>query len=132
MMDGRLRADKKTVGQRLSARREYLKAQGRPDMTQAGVARRLHLQRSTYAQYEAGINEMSVSDLAALAEILEVPVGYFFGEESEEEYADDETILYYRGLPPTLKPAARAAIKALYDVQDTQDAAVGRVGKKAE
>ena len=111
-------ADKKTVGRRIRERREYLKATKDPRLTQAVVARILGMQRSTYAQYEAGINEMAVSDLGKLAQVLDVKVAYLYGEEDEEDLLDDEAMKFYSGLAPTMKQVARTQLKALFDAQD--------------
>ncbi|HLK56528.1 MAG TPA: helix-turn-helix transcriptional regulator [Chthonomonadaceae bacterium] len=88
--------DKKELGLKLRARREYL------HLTQQEVADALSMNRVTYAQYETGRNEMAVSDLPRIAKVLQVPISYFF-EEERDLAADDQapTIqAYYDALPP--------------------------------
>jgi transcriptional regulator with XRE-family HTH domain len=139
-----MQADRKSIGARLRERREYLR------MTQQNVADLLSMNRVTYAQYEQGRNEMAVSDLPRIAKVLKVKPDYFFGPDDEgalfvreagpdydpnrDEPTDDEEgeiLRYYRGVPPTLRPAALAMLKGLMDAEP--DYEEGKVfGRKAE
>jgi transcriptional regulator with XRE-family HTH domain len=113
------------IGARIRARREYL---GR---SQQDVADAIHKERSAYASYELGRTEPSAETIENLASVLRTKVGYLYGEISDDEAGDHEIMLYYRGLPPTLKPAARAALKAMHDAQDEEDGG-GTIGRRAE
>jgi transcriptional regulator with XRE-family HTH domain len=119
--------DKREIGRRLRERRELLK------MTQQNVADALHVNRITYAQWESGRNEMAVTDLPRLAKLFKVQPSYFFEDlDTYSEEADhDDVMMYYNGMPPILRAAAKASLRAMYDLQDKEDA-VTTVGKKAE
>ncbi len=74
----------------------------------------------------------------AIAIGLSVPVPEAFAaagytvdplEVSDEEIGDEEAIAYYRGIPPNLKPAARAILKTMFEQSDRAETTHG---KKAE
>lgn len=60
------------VGERLRQRRRQLR------VTQAFVAQALNLAPQQVQKYERGVNRISASTLHALAQVLEVPISYFF------------------------------------------------------
>jgi transcriptional regulator with XRE-family HTH domain len=62
------------VGQRLRLRRMQL------NMTQDQLARQLGLAFQQIQKYEAAENRLSAGRLFRIAQILDVPVGYFFDE----------------------------------------------------
>jgi transcriptional regulator with XRE-family HTH domain len=138
---------KQALGEKLKARREFLK------LTQQEVADAMSIGRVGYALYESGKNSIAATDLPKLAKILKVKPEYFFGWNDEDahhshfvreagpdydpnrdEPTDDEEgeiLRYYRGVPPTLRPAALAMLKGLMDAEP--DYEEGRVfGRKAE
>lgn len=49
-------------------------------MTQAHLAEQLDLTFQQVQKYETGANRISASRLAAIAELLELPIGFFFAE----------------------------------------------------
>jgi transcriptional regulator with XRE-family HTH domain len=134
-----MQTDRKSIGARLRARREYLR------MTQQDVADQLFMNRVTYAQYEQGRNEMAVSDLPRIAKVLKVKPEYFFGPAGDDDPSADhdpnsdaptddeegEVLRYFHGIPPMMRPAAKAMLKGLMDAEP--DYEEGRVfGRKAE
>ena len=62
------------VGKRIRIRRLLL------GMNQETLANALDLTFQQVQKYEAGANRVSASRLAAMAEILGVPISYFFGD----------------------------------------------------
>ena len=119
---------RREVGQRLKARREFL------GISRADMGESLGLTEEVYGQYETGHSEMVTSKLIKAAEVLDVPVAYFFDEVGDAELEDKDVMRYYKGLPPFLKPVARQQLKALFDAQDEEarDLEPKTHGKKAE
>ena len=66
------------VGARLRRRREVMA------LTQSSLADRLGISFQAVQKYEAGENRVSAATLWRIAEILDVPVGYFFEGLSNE------------------------------------------------
>jgi transcriptional regulator with XRE-family HTH domain len=62
------------VGNRIRARRLFL------GMNQESLANALGLTFQQVQKYEGGANRVSASRLSAMAEILGVPISYFFGD----------------------------------------------------
>lgn len=75
--------DKITLGARISDRRNYLK------MNQEELARHLDISRETISNWERGTRGVDSEHLQPLATALGTTVGYFFGEFSSAEAADD-------------------------------------------
>ena len=119
---------RRAVGQRLKARREFL------GISRAEMGESLGLTEKGYGHYETGHSEMVPSKLIKAAEVLDVPVAYFFDEVGDAELEDKDVMRYYKGLPPFLKPVARQQLKALFDAQDEEAKALEPTthGKKAE
>ena len=109
------------MGRRIKERREQLRKE-RGGFTQAEVALQLGQligtkgERVTYAHYESGNNAIAATDLPALSKVLECPIGYFFGSVSVSSVEEDDPITNYKKMSEIMKPAARAVLKALYDV----------------
>lgn len=57
----------------------------RAGRSQADMAASLHLPTSQYAQYEHGQREISLQELETVAELCEVPLGYFFDDSASVE-----------------------------------------------
>ena len=112
------------VGKRIRIRRLLL------GMNQERLANALDLTFQQVQKYEAGANRVSASRLAATAEILGVPISYFFGDlpaANTEVSADDqvrreqlerpETIelirLYYAIPNPTVRHQFLEMVKAV-------------------
>jgi Predicted transcriptional regulators len=114
--------DRRTIGERLRRRREDLK------LSQKEVADALGVSRVSLSNWERGERELGISDIISLAAALEIPVSSLLGEQFNdrsagvfhEQFEDEDAAIWYNGLPPTLKPAARAALKALYDQADVE------------
>jgi transcriptional regulator with XRE-family HTH domain len=114
--------DRRTIGERLRRRREDLK------LSQKEVADALGVSRVSLSNWERGERELGISDIISLAAALEIPVSSLLGEQFNdrsaaafhERFDDEDAAIWYNGLPPTLKPAARAALKALYDQADVE------------
>ena len=113
--------DVKSMGRRIRERREQLRRE-RGGFTQADVATKLGQltgtkgERVTYAHYEIGNNAIAATDLPALSKVLECSIGYFFGDVPMSSVEEDDAVKNYKRMPEIMKPAARAVLKALYDV----------------
>jgi DNA-binding XRE family transcriptional regulator len=82
------------VGQRIAKAREFL------GLTQAAVAQRMGLARTTQVAVEQGQRTVSVGELQRYAETLERPLAYFFGSGSWAE--DDGFRVAFRQLAERL------------------------------
>jgi transcriptional regulator with XRE-family HTH domain len=86
------------VGKRIRTRR-LLRG-----MTQATLASHLGLSFQQLQKYEIGANRVSASRLSEIADILHVPIAYFFGELDENERTPAERQSHERmELPDTLE-----------------------------
>ena len=101
---------------RIKERRESLKRKHHGSYTQQYVADRLGMSRVGYAHYEVGRNSVSHQDIVKLAEILDVPVNYFFGVEEEEEIMHNKSIQKYELLPPRAKRMIDDQIESVYSM----------------
>lgn len=70
--------DIERMGQRIRDARERL------DMTQDELAALIGRTRDTVSHYETGNRAIVVTELPALAQALQVPIGYFFGYEEPD------------------------------------------------
>jgi transcriptional regulator with XRE-family HTH domain len=112
------------VGKRIRIRRQLL------GMNQATLADGLGLTFPQVQKYESGSNRVSASRLSEMAEILGVPISYFFGDlpsaDAEDSVEDkvwrerlerSETIelirLYYAILDPTVRHQSLEMTKAV-------------------
>ncbi|MCW3050859.1 MAG: transcriptional regulator [Chthonomonadales bacterium] len=75
--------DRKLLGSRIADRRNYLK------MSQEDLAAMLHVTRESISNWETGRRGLDAVDMQGLATALQTTVGYFFGEFSSAESADD-------------------------------------------
>jgi transcriptional regulator with XRE-family HTH domain len=126
---------KQEIGRRLKDRRIKMR------MRQQDLADAFGVAQPTISGYENGEREITASDLLRFAKILGVPVTYFFDEDDASDYdpnsdapsADEEgeVLRYFQGIPPMMRPAAKAMLKSLVDAEP--DYEEGKVyGKKAE
>jgi transcriptional regulator with XRE-family HTH domain len=126
---------KQEIGRRLKDRRIKMR------MRQQDLADAFGVAQPTISGYENGEREITASDLLRFAKILGVPVTYFFDEDDASDYdpnsdapsADEEgeVLRYFQGIPPMMRPAAKAMLKSLVDAEP--DYEEGRVyGRKAE
>jgi len=60
-------------------------ARQRAGRSQAELAASLHISTSRYAQYEHGQREPLLSELEVVAELCDVPLGFFFDDEASVE-----------------------------------------------
>ncbi len=67
------------IGKRIAQQRQLL------GMTQTQLAEAFGVSRAAVSQYEVGIGEINAGDLEFLAEILRVPISYFYLAPSEDE-----------------------------------------------
>ncbi len=84
MKDVRMLPMKNIIGERVKQAR----LNHQPRMTQAALATRLQLEgwdipRSGIAKIELGLREVTDIEVARLAKVLGVSIGWLFGEESE-------------------------------------------------
>ena len=75
--------DRQILAERLRTTREYL------DLSQQEAADRSGLSRAALSAIETGRRKIESIELAALARTYKCPVGFFIGEEPE----DDETVV---------------------------------------
>jgi transcriptional regulator with XRE-family HTH domain len=88
------------VGGRIRMRRLLL------GMNQETLANALGLTFQQVQKYEGGANRVSASRLAAMAEILGVPIGYFYGDlrpDGAEISAEDKQWREYLQRPETIE-----------------------------
>jgi transcriptional regulator with XRE-family HTH domain len=88
------------VGSRVRMRRLLL------GMNQEALANALGLTFQQVQKYEGGANRVSASRLKAMAEILGVPIGYFYGDlrsEDAEITAEDQQWREYLQRPETIE-----------------------------
>jgi len=71
------------IGQRIREARERL------GMTQEELAAHIGRTQDTISSYELGNRAIRITELPALAHILKVPVGYFFGQDDPDIEALD-------------------------------------------
>jgi transcriptional regulator with XRE-family HTH domain len=126
---------KQEIGRRLKDRRIKMR------MRQQDLADAFGVAQPTISGYENGEREITASDLLRFAKILGVPVTYFFDEDDASDYdpnsdaptedEEGEVLRYFQGIPPMMRPAAKAMLKSLVDAEP--DYEEGRVyGRKAE
>ncbi len=60
-------------------------ARQRAGRSQAELAALLHMPASRYAQYEYGQRELSLPELEVVAELCDVPLGFFFDDQASVE-----------------------------------------------
>ena len=91
------------IGARIATRRKELK------LSQQALADAYGVSRSLISQIETGRGQINAGDLPRLADILNVPVSYFYASikqarEIEIELTEEEEMLlsYYRGIASTL------------------------------
>jgi transcriptional regulator with XRE-family HTH domain len=103
------------IGERMRARREYL------GLTQAQVGRAIGKDRSSYAQYESGINTISAETLREIAQVLKTSAAYLFGEQTEGDVARHEIVRFFEGLPPRIQQAEMNHLRALHEAHMEED-----------
>ena len=101
------------VGRRIRHRRQML------GLSQTTVARRLGISFQSVQKYESGHIRVSASRLLALAEVLTIPVAYFFEavaqkseESAETDRASAELLRIAMQLPPDVRAAYMACMRS--------------------
>jgi transcriptional regulator with XRE-family HTH domain len=100
------------VGNRIRMRRLLL------GMNQETLANALGLTFQQVQKYEGGANRVSASRLSAMAEILDVPISYFFGDlraDGAEVSPEDQRWREYLQRPETIE-----FIRLYYAIPDTR------------
>jgi transcriptional regulator with XRE-family HTH domain len=100
------------VGARIRTRRMLL------GMNQETLARALDLTFQQVQKYEGGANRVSASRLSQIAEVLGVPVSYFFTDIDPAGYAPDAEETEAREL--LQRPEAIELIRSYYAISDPQ------------
>jgi transcriptional regulator with XRE-family HTH domain len=99
------------VGSRVRMRRLLL------GMNQETLAERLGLTFQQVQKYEGGANRVSASRLSQMADILRVPVGYFFGDMPREDTEVSVEETQWREY--LSRPEAIELIRLYYLIQDS-------------
>lgn len=76
----------KKIGQCIKERRVFL------NLFAKEIANALDITVAQLAKYEKGINKVAANKLPILAQILEVPITYFFEEDKKKEVIDEITL----------------------------------------
>ena len=97
------------LGKRLQAARE------RMNMTQEDAAKRLNVERATYAHWEQGRSEMSASRLEDVCTLYGISADYLFGTKLPQNDDERELVGTFRMLPPELRESAKRLLKAFVD-----------------
>jgi transcriptional regulator with XRE-family HTH domain len=111
--------DRQQLGRRLRSARENI------GLTQEDVGRALSVTRATIARYESGSRQPGASEMVEYAHVLRVSVSWLYDEQSAEEFEDADAAAWYNGLQPNLKPAARAALKAISELGEPERVGAG-------
>ena len=100
--------DSEFIGGRIRSVREI------HDMTQKKFAEKMHMTQQTLSRYENGTTPIPYTELANISVQFSVPVGYFFGLDTEG-VSGEELILveYYRKIDERLKRRALELMKTL-------------------
>jgi transcriptional regulator with XRE-family HTH domain len=78
------------IGERVKKRRQELR------ITQEELAERLGVTYQQIQRYENGVNRLNVENIQVIANALDVPVSYFFGN-SRKDKASEELTSYLPG-----------------------------------
>lgn len=97
-----------SIGELIRIRREQL------NMTQEQLAEKIEKDVTTVSAYERGKAKLNSDKLVVLADVLKVPVGYFFGEVSGKSSNDEkELLITFRSMDRDMQKRALAVIKCL-------------------
>ena len=130
---------KKSVASKIRERRQHLQQTRGRGFTIEEVAdafgrlRGVPISRIGFGKYELGVNEIAVSDLPFLAEVLEVSMEYFLDD--DQSFADDDFTAWYHELPQRDKMTLQAWKEAMERRKrdDADESIYGKTnGKKAE
>lgn len=116
------------LGRRIKAAREDAR------LTQQQVINRLneqgvHVVKSALGHWESGRNDIPVSTLIVLANVLKVEVNYLIGRSIDEDFLNQDPFFRrYFGLDPAKRGLINSMIDALY----SSDSETTTHGRKAE
>ncbi len=113
------------MGKRMQVRREELQWSQQEviqKLEQAGI----EMTRAAYSHWETGRADIPSSALAKIATILTIPANYLLGQTSEEEWMDEQAMIFFNGTSPQLKQTAVATLKALFEASDRERTTHGR------
>lgn len=84
--------------------------------TQGMLAQKIGMKnRESISQYCAGEVNIPAFRLMDMATAMRVPVSRLIGDMPISDFEDDEAARHYKLMPETLKPAAKAVLRALYE-----------------
>ena len=99
------------IAERIQTRRQYLERREPGDWTQERVAEKLTdagyvMEPDNYGHYERGKYRITAELLEHLAPVLNVTVGWFYGDSPVDDFAE-EVIASLSGGRPELSPEAK-------------------------
>ncbi len=103
--------DQKWLGLRIRQARELR------GISQEDLAAAVSKDQRAISEYENGKRKLAVTDLPAIATVLEVPLLYFFEPDASPNDLDEALLNYFRQLPTP--EAKRAAIDILRILSNT-------------
>lgn len=89
--------DLKTLGQRIRQAREVR------GWSQEELATLIGKDQTAISEYETGKRKISVTELPHLAQVLHVPVAYFFGQPAPDDSLGEALLIHFRQLPESAK-----------------------------
>jgi transcriptional regulator with XRE-family HTH domain len=95
----------KELGHRIREARE------RRGLSQEDFAARISRDQRAVSEYEHGKRRISVTELPVFAQVLDVPLLYFFEGETSPQDLDREILQYFNGLPSS--KAKQSAIQLI-------------------
>jgi transcriptional regulator with XRE-family HTH domain len=101
-------------------------------MSQEKLGDALGLTFQQVQKYEKGSNRIGASRLQAIAEVLEVPVSYFFPEDSDERRPPSTNLLGLPGAIELLRAYATVSPRMQNAIRDLALAAAGDVALAAD
>ncbi|MEO1665347.1 MAG: helix-turn-helix transcriptional regulator [Chloroflexota bacterium] len=113
---------KRLIGKRLKDAREQR------GMSQRELADRVGKTQSAISNYEAGTSLMHITELPDFARVLDVSIGYFFGEPHQSKNVEPDSVLFIqdgqiiehfrRGLANSTEPSWMAHIVDIIEIRD--------------
>lgn len=99
----------KEIAERIKARREY------KEIPQWKMAADLSMSRVNYTRIEGGHISVSAPDMSLIARALGVRVGYFYGDETDEDVEIDDFMRFYAERPHEEQLKISRSARAWYD-----------------
>jgi len=98
------------LGQRIRQARERL------SLSQEQLAELVNKDQTAVSEYENGKRKVSITELPLLANVLDVPIGYFFGEDITPDDLDQLLLKEFHRLPEQFRPDAIEAMRILVKI----------------